>query len=329
MNVFVLSHRCGHCVHRQVALSDDEYEASWRGCVGKPCPVCGVRPEESDLEIILLKDDVQARKDGLLPWGEANQPHANFAAFKTTSAPETVRGEMAKTLRDRMYGDASRKRKEEYTALSKAFASISGLQFGMEAEKAGNYERAVMWLKSGAENATDPDAAAGCYLYLGLTQQKLGNLAKARDAFRSVLGYSSAPATIRWAAGDQLGNVLKQLGDHAGARKAYQAVLDSRDPAFSAKAALNLGTLEDEVGNHERAKSLWEYAHKHAKRQDSVKGTAAYNLGWYWETHGDPDKARPFYEFAVASNCGEATTRAAGRLRGLPKRRRGLFGRRG
>jgi tetratricopeptide (TPR) repeat protein len=327
MNVFVLSHRCGHCVHHQVVMSDDEYEACWRRCVGVPCPVCGARAREEDIQIVVPDTDYNAINDGSFPWGKANRPAANFAGFAGTGPePAFERGEFAKTLRRQMYGQAKRSRKDEYERISKAFAKLVGFQFGHAAFEAGDFARAVLWLERAVPALDEPTHAAGACLYLGLARVELGEVRKAEAAFRGAVDPADVDPVIRSAAADQLGSARKQLGNIAGARTAFQLAVDLGIAPTDTKAAINLGTLEDEAGNHTKAKSLWEFAYRSAAN-DQQRAFAAHNLGWYWEQADDLTKARHFYRLAAKSKVPEVATRAADRLRILPAPRRRFFGR--
>ncbi|MBB5956842.1 Flp pilus assembly protein TadD [Saccharothrix tamanrassetensis] len=304
-------------------MGDEEYEACWRECVGAPCPVCGARAREGDLQIIVLDKDVNAIKNGSFPWGKTSRPTGGFAGFGGTgTAPETERGGFASALRKEMYGQSERSRKQEYRALSEAFTKLSGFQFGFEAYEKGDLDRAVLWLQRAAQVLDDPTHAAGACMYLGLTWVKKGEPHKAEKAFRDAVDRTDADPTIRSGSADQLGSVLKQLGDIAGARKAFQLAVDLGVPHFASKAAVNLGTLEDEAGNHDKARSLWEFAYE---SPDDTGGFAAHNLGWYWEQAGDVKKARRFYKIAAKSSTPQVATRAAERLRVLPASSRRLF----
>jgi tetratricopeptide (TPR) repeat protein len=336
MNFFVISHRCGHCVRHQLVMGQDEFEAAWRGCIGMACPLCDTRVREEDLQIILLENDVNAVKDGSFPWGKVNTPGAGFTRFRSPgSAPTFERGAFASALRGQMYGQAERNRKTELQALSNAFAKLNGFQFGHEAYEERNYAKAVVWLEKAAEALDDPTHAAGARLYLGLSRLELGERQEAKAAFSAAVAGKGVDPMIRASAADQLGSLLKELGDIAGARRAYQIAVDANTPLFSAKAALNLGTLEDEQGNSAKALPLWERAYAEAKQDSGTKAYATYNLGWYWENAGDVAKARRFYKLAVESGEGEAAARARRRLRGLGpdpvpaqgRARRGFFGR--
>ena len=331
MNVFVISHGCGHCILRQLVMGDDEYEAAWRGCIGMRCPLCRTTVREEDLQIILLDKDVNAVKDGSFPWGKVNTPSAGYTRFRSPgAAPTFERGAFASALREQMYGEAQRNRNTELEALSAAFTKLSGFQFGMQAWEDRNYQRAAMWMEKAAEVLDDPTHAAGAQFYLGMSRLKLGERQQAKAAFNAALAGKGVDPAIRGGAADQLGSLLKELGDIAGARRAYQIAVDVSLPAFSAKSALNLGTLEDEQGNSAKALPLWERAYAEAEQDSGTKAYATYNLGWYWENAGDLAKARHFYELAVESGEGEAAARAARRLRGLPRApapaRRRFFG---
>ncbi|EPH41047.1 tetratricopeptide repeat protein [Streptomyces aurantiacus] len=312
-------------MNRQLVMGNDEYEACWRSCVGARCPVCGAQTREEDLQIILLDEDYQAFKDGSFPWGEANRLPSSFAGFAdTASLPPPGSGTFAQALRGRMYGQAEKERKEEYEALSRAFTEISGFQFGYAAYEQGDLDRAALWLERAAQSLEDPTHAAGASLYLGLTRVKQGEPTKAKAAFRDAVDRTAADPVIRSGAADQLGSVLKELGDITGARRAYRTAVDLGVPTFAAKAAVNLGTLEDEAGHHGKARSLWEFAYAAAEGEEG-KAFAAYNLGWYWEQAGDPAKARHFYKIAAKSAVPEAATRARGRLGTLPASPRRFF----
>jgi tetratricopeptide (TPR) repeat protein len=141
----------------------------------------------------------------------------------------------------------------------------------------------------------------------------------AEAAFRRGTELAGVDPRISSVLAGQLGYVRKELGDAAGARTALESAMSFGFPESAAKAALNLGTVEDEAGNHAEARSLWEYAYRTAV-DDVVRSYAVYNLGWHWEQAGDPAKARRYYKLAADSSLERVATLAAGRLRGLPRR---------
>jgi tetratricopeptide (TPR) repeat protein len=321
MTIFVLSHRCGHCVHRQAVMSAGEYEKVKRSCVGKPCPVCGVRPRsEDDLQVGTSRQDLSAIEDGSLPWGRTVQPTAHFAGFVGADAAHPFeRGVFATSLRAQMSRRAAANRKRDYELLSLAFAAMSGFGLGLEAFENGDYARAVVWMERAAEALKDPSEIAGACLYLGLARSEQGKPRLAEAAFRRATDLADADPRIRSVVAGQLGSVCMKLGDIAGARTALESAISFGFPESAATAALNLGILEDEAGNRTKAGSLWDYAYRTAV-EDEVRSLAVYNLGWHWEQAGDLAKARRFYKLAAKASSARVATRAEERLRILPRR---------
>jgi hypothetical protein len=322
VNVFVLSHRCGHCVHRQVVSGAAQYESAKRGCVGKPCPVCGTRPgAEDDLQMVAPDDQVDAVGRGLLPWDRTGGSTGHTVAHDAFE-----RGDFAQSLRRQMSARAGAARKAEFHALSRAFAALLGFQLGNEAYEQGNFERARVWLEAAAEAVQEPTALAACHLYLGLTRVELGDLRGAAGAFDAAATRPDADPVIRAIAADQLGTTRKVLGDVPAARAAFQLALDLGAPSTIDKAGINLGTLEDEAGNHDRARRLWERVHRAAATAE-YRAFAAHNLGWHWEQAGDAGRAYRYYREAASGPVTEVAARATERLRVLPPPRRRFFGR--
>ena len=329
MNIFVLSHRCGHCVHHQVVMGPDEYQALKARCVGRPCPVCGDRPRaEEDLQLVAPREHVDAAADGTGPWGNVLRPTADFAGFGSDGpGRQFTRGAFASSLRDKMYGQAASARKAEHEALSRAFTTLLAAQIGIDAHQHGEHAKAVLWLERAAPVAKTPSEVAAVRLHLGLSLIELGEPGRAEAALRGAIEQTGADPVFRSAAARQLGNVRKELGDLAGARAAFQLAIDLGIPEFAAEGAINLGMLEDEAGHQAEARRLWEFAYDKAT-DDRSRAFAAHNLGWYWEQAGDLTKSRRFYQLAAKSSVPEVATRAAQRLRVLPAPSRRFFGRR-
>ncbi|GIE94383.1 hypothetical protein Ari01nite_18480 [Paractinoplanes rishiriensis] len=322
MNVFVLSHRCGHCVHRQVVTGVAQYETAKRGCVGKPCPVCGTRPRaEDDLQMVAPDDQVDAVGRGMLPWDRSAG-----SVGHTVAHDAFARGDFAQSLRQQMSSRAGAARKAEFQALSTAFAGLLGFPIGNEAYERRDFGRALVWLTVAAAAVRHPTEVAACHLYLGLTRAELGDLRAAATAFDTAAARTDADPVVRAIAADQLGTTRKALGDLPAARAAYQLALDLGAPSTVDKAGINLGTLEDEAGNQDRAHKIWERVHRTAATPE-YRAYAAHNLGWHWEQAGDPGKAYRYYREAASGPVPEVVARASDRLRVLPPPRRRFFGR--
>jgi predicted TPR repeat methyltransferase len=133
----------------------------------------------------------------------------------------------------------------------------------------------------------EPDAAADCYRLLLRdvpTAMEGGSVGNAGAVFR--------PQHL--AAQVNLAQVLRVLGDAAGARAAYQAVaaLD----AGNLDAQLGLGVLEQEAGNFAAA-----YQHYQATLQiDPEYAPAWNNLGTWYQERGERTTAADCYRRALA-----------------------------
>src|SRR5215211_6049870 len=74
MNVFVLSHRCAHCILHQAVYGEDENLAVFETALATRCPLCGVRARSNDdLVVLLFEDEVEGIHTGASPWRKTGQ----------------------------------------------------------------------------------------------------------------------------------------------------------------------------------------------------------------------------------------------------------------
>jgi tetratricopeptide (TPR) repeat protein len=140
-----------------------------------------------------------------------------------------------------------------------------------------------------AARAGDPEAAVNLGLFWARgTRQHMRR--RARAAYEQAMG-SGHP---EWApaAAFHLGNLLRQDGDTAGARAAYEQAIESGDVA--------------------RARSMFEFAV--TSGPPARAAPAAYTLGRIREELGDLDGARAAYQDAIDSGDPEPAKLAAARL---------------
>jgi len=120
-----------------------------------------------------------------------------------------------------------------------------------------------------------------------------------------------------------LGNLLHQQGDIAGARAAYQQAIDSGDHEWAPKAVTNLGVLLAEQGDPDGARVAFQRAIDSGHADQAQR--AAGNLGLLLAEQGDPDGARAAYQRAIDSDHTDHARKAAINLRRLTWQQRWGF----
>ncbi len=111
-----------------------------------------------------------------------------------------------------------------------------------------------------------------------------------------------------------LGFVLDELGDHEGARAAYQIAIDSGHPAQAPGAAYNLGVMLGDLDDSKGEEAAFLYAVGSGHPHFAPK--AAYFLGICYENRDDIEAARAAYQ--VAADLGHAVAAEARMASGRP-----------
>src|SRR5215216_1723762 len=114
------------------------------------------------------------------------------------------------------------------------------------------------------------------------------------------------------------GSVFDRQGQYNLAVKAYQQVIDSKDPEAAPRAAFNLGILFEERGKYSRAVEAYRRAIDSEHSEWTPK--AAFDLGVLFEQMGEYNLAQEAYQQAINSGHPEVAPEAVGNLRGLPMR---------
>ena len=114
------------------------------------------------------------------------------------------------------------------------------------------------------------------------------------------------------AAAFNLGLLLAGLGDQAGARTAFQSVIDSGHPHYAPAASRNLGVLLEEQGDETGARAAFETAIDSSDTEQAP--AAAYGLGLLLEGQGDHAGARGAFQAAIESGHAEYAPAAARNL---------------
>jgi tetratricopeptide (TPR) repeat protein len=102
-----------------------------------------------------------------------------------------------------------------------------------------------------------PRYAAQALYNLGVHQQEVGNLTRARDLYEQVLSSGTELAPF---AANNLCAVCMTMGDLDAAEAALRPALDSYDTEQAAKAWVNLGVLRWHHGDRDGARAAWHHA---------------------------------------------------------------------
>jgi tetratricopeptide (TPR) repeat protein len=101
------------------------------------------------------------------------------------------------------------------------------------------------------------------------------------------------------AAAYNLGQLLAEQGDVAGARTAYQQAIDSGHPDWAPEAAYNLGLMLRRQGDVTGARTAYQQAIDSGHREAAP--TAGVGLGLFLAEQGDVAGARTAYQQAIDS----------------------------
>jgi tetratricopeptide (TPR) repeat protein len=108
--------------------------------------------------------------------------------------------------------------------------------------------------------------------------------------------HHDAPAGAWWTA-----HLLHRSGDRTGACEFYKRAVESRHPAWSVRAAVDLAALREEMGDVGEASKLYEWAVNHGdpERSDGANiwaRRAATKLEILLTRQGEQAKARAIYD---------------------------------
>src|SRR5689334_9184528 len=126
-----------------------------------------------------------------------------------------------------------------------------GLATGERAEAAGDFVAAAVAYRSVASGADD-QLAGEARFRLGRVLWKQGRFSTALEAFQEarVLAERTNSAELVARVDNGIGAVHYALGDYVAARRAYALALSrTTDQAMHGKIALNLGVIENILGN--------------------------------------------------------------------------------
>ena len=167
------------------------------------------------------------------------------------------------------------------------------------------------WSK--AADSGDADAAPRAAVNLGILLDEQGDVAGAKAAYQQAIDSGHADAAPQAAV--NLGMLLRRQGDVEGAEAAYQRAIDSGHADLAPqKRPSCLGTLLADQGDVAGAKAAYQQAID-SGHADSAP-MAAVNLGFLLAEQGDVAGAKAAYQQAIDSGHAE-----------LPRRRRSTSGR--
>ncbi len=145
---------------------------------------------------------------------------------------------------------------------------------------------------------------------LGDRLKQHGDVAGARAAYQRAIDSQHADQAPR--AARNLGLLLAEQGDAAGAKTAYQHAIDSQHADQAPRAASNLGNLLAEQGDVAGAKTTYQRAIDSGHADWAPM--AARNLGLLLAEQGDAAGAKTAYQHAIDSGHPDEAPRAANNL---------------
>ncbi|WP_326551913.1 tetratricopeptide repeat protein [Micromonospora sp. NBC_01813] len=157
---------------------------------------------------------------------------------------------------------------------------------------------------------TDPDDLS---IALAAQEHAKGRTDRALQSLREVM---AAGRPAHGLAALNLGILLEERGDLAGARHAYGIALASGDTSSAGAAGLNLGLLAVEARNFVEAERLFRAAAESDHPLARIEG--AINLAGALLLRGAVGEARIYYRRVVDSGHPEYAPQAAARLTSLP-----------
>jgi tetratricopeptide (TPR) repeat protein len=154
---------------------------------------------------------------------------------------------------------------------------------GERAETAGDYLAAAAAYRS-VTAVANAELAADAHVRLGRVLWRLGRFDVAMTAFENAraLAEKAGATELQARAENGAGAVHYALSDYPSARAAYAASLAlTRDRAMKGKIILNLGVIENILGDFEQAREHYEYAYRtFTEEGDNASATLAlHNRG--------------------------------------------------
>ena len=154
---------------------------------------------------------------------------------------------------------------------------------GERAEGAGDYLGAAAAYRA-VTSVANAELAADAHFRLGRVSWRMGRFDAAMTAFANAraLAEQAGATELQARAENGTGAVHYALSDYSSARIAYAASLAlTHDRAMRGKIILNLGVIENIVGNLEKARDHYEYAYRSfVEEGDSASATLAlHNRG--------------------------------------------------
>jgi tetratricopeptide (TPR) repeat protein len=148
---------------------------------------------------------------------------------------------------------------------------------------------------------------------LGVLLHELGDVAGARTAYQRALDTGHYDAAPM--AAHNLGLLLQEQGDVDGARTAFQQAIDSGHPEQAHMAAVNLGVLLRQQGDVDGARTAYHQVIDSGHPDKAP--IALFNLGVLLREQGDVEGAQVAYQQAIDSDHPHQMPRAAVNLGNL------------
>src|SRR6266516_6990150 len=164
-----MSDRCGHCVHIQVCFTYEQITECTQRASRSPCPVCGERVSFDDIKAVVLSDEAATFQS--MPWKDATN-----APVEPLDVPSFRTGKFADALRGKMQGDASTARRQDYAAVSKAFAPFLAGERAATAASKSDHATAIPLYQQALSVEDKPAARAALQVSLAFSLVMTGDL---------------------------------------------------------------------------------------------------------------------------------------------------------
>jgi tetratricopeptide (TPR) repeat protein len=173
--------------------------------------------------------------------------------------------------------------------------------------------RVTMAALQRAAGSNDPEMASMAAYNLGILLQEMGDVAGARAAYQQAIASGHYDAAPM--AARNLGLLLQEQGDVAGSRAVFDRVIASGHPDQAHMAAVNLGVLLREQGDVAGAQAAYQQVIESHDRDKAP--IALFNLGVLLREQGDVAGAQAAYQRAIDSGHPDQAPRAAVNLGNL------------
>ena len=182
------------------------------------------------------------------------------------------------------------------------------LRIGVMAKEGyGKPEIAAQAFRKAADRG-DSDEAMEATGYLTWLLQEQGDFAGAKAAWQRLIDSGHPDAAGVWVF---LGQLLQKQGDIRGAMAAYQQAINSGDPDNAVQAVMSLGDLLWEQGDIRGAMAAYQQAINSWRR---AAASAWVSLGDLLQEEGDIPEAKAAYQAAINSRHDLRAPEAAVRL---------------